>query len=100
MAGYRGPSEQVRGQASPGMTTAGVADLTISGFAMKLPTKPSDTTLDRRDLVKVTAATAAGVLSASLAAPAAIAQEAKIEAQEHWAMKGAVKLYLYRKRQV
>jgi alpha-beta hydrolase superfamily lysophospholipase len=57
-------------------------------------------TLDRRDLVKATAATAAGVLAAAFAAPSAAGEEAKIEAQEHWVMKGPVKLYLYRKRQM
>jgi alpha-beta hydrolase superfamily lysophospholipase len=64
------------------------------------PGKSSSATLDRRDLVKASAATAVGALAASLGAPPAAAQEPKIEAQEHWAMKGAVKLYLYRKRQV
>jgi len=59
----------------------------------------SDNALDRRDLVKASAATAAGVLAAGFAVPSAAAQEPKIEAQEHWAMKGPVKLYLYRKRQ-
>ena len=60
----------------------------------------TDSNLDRRDLVKASAATAAGVLAAGFAVPSAAAQEAKIEAQEHWAMKGPVKLYLYRKRQM
>ena len=59
----------------------------------------SESSLDRRDLVKASAATAAGALAAGFAAPPAAAQEPKIEAQEHWAMKGPVKLYLYRKRQ-
>src|SRR5256885_2049354 len=62
------------------------------------PTESSS--LDRRDLVKASAATAAGVLAAGFAVPSAAAQEPKIEAQEHWAMKGPVKLYLYRKRQM
>src|SRR5450432_1155753 len=62
-------------------------------------TTASDRTLDRRDLVKASAASAAGVLAASFLAPSAAAEEAKIEAQEHWVMKGPVKLYLYRKRQ-
>ena len=60
----------------------------------------SDGALDRRDLVKVAAAVAAGAAGAGLAGQPAAAQEAKIEAQEHWAMKGAVRLYLYRKRQI
>jgi alpha-beta hydrolase superfamily lysophospholipase len=59
-----------------------------------------ETALHRRDLVKASAATAAGVLASTLAAPPAAAQEAKIEAQEHWVTKGRVKLYVYRKRQV
>jgi alpha-beta hydrolase superfamily lysophospholipase len=57
-----------------------------------------ETALHRRDLIK--AAAAAGALTSTLGAPPAAAQEAKIEAQEHWVMKGPVKLYLYRKRQV
>jgi alpha-beta hydrolase superfamily lysophospholipase len=65
------------------------------------PSSPntSESALDRRDLFKVSAVTAAGALAAGFAAAPAVAQEAKIEAQEHWAMKGPVKLYLYRKRQ-
>jgi alpha-beta hydrolase superfamily lysophospholipase len=59
----------------------------------------TENSLNRRDLVKASAATAAGVLTGAFAAPPAVAQEPKIEAQEHWAMKGPVKLYLYRKRQ-
>ena len=71
------------------------------GFPMQPPSLgTSAPTLDRRHLVKASAATAVGVLAASLVAPPAAPQEAKIEAQEHWAMKGAVKLYLYRKRQM
>ncbi len=54
----------------------------------------------RRDLLKASLlATATGLIaspgSAQESKPATLAQ---IEAQEHWAMKGAVKLYLYRKR--
>ena len=65
----------------------------------ELPSDASESALHRRDLVKASAATAAGVLAAGFGVPSAAAQEAKIEAQEHWAMKGPVKLYLYRKRQ-
>src|SRR5262249_28725720 len=79
------------------MTTVVLFGSNHAGLPMKPSESPSETTVDRRDLVKVSAA-AAGVLAAGLAAPLAVAQETKIEAQEHWAMKGAVKLYLYRKR--
>jgi alpha-beta hydrolase superfamily lysophospholipase len=57
------------------------------------------TTLGRRDLVKASAVAAAGALTGGFAALPAAAQEAGIEAQEHWVNKGSVKLYLYRKRQ-
>src|SRR5215813_7037177 len=68
---------------------------------MKLsPSHRSDGAFDRRDLVKVGAAVAAGAVATTLAGPPGGAQEGKIEAQEHWAMKGAVRLYLYRKRQI
>jgi alpha-beta hydrolase superfamily lysophospholipase len=68
---------------------------------MKLPPAAGiESALDRRDVMKVTAATAAGVLTSTLVSQPAAAQETKIEAQEHWVMKGPVKLYLYRKRQV
>ena len=68
---------------------------------MKSPSaSQTDNTLHRRDLIKASTATAAGVLAAGFAAPPAASQDAKIETQEHWVMKGAVKLYLYRKRQV
>jgi len=68
----------------------------------------SDAAIDRRDLVKATAAVAAGAVATGLAAPPTAAQETKqetkqvttTEAQEHWAMKGPVRLYLYRKRQI
>ena len=53
--------------------------------------------IGRRDLIKLSSA---GVLTAAAATlPAASrAETPKIEAEEHWAMKGPVKLYLYRKR--
>ncbi len=56
-------------------------------------------TIHRRDLIKASAATAAGVLATSLVTPAAAAETRSIEAQEHWVTKGgAVRLYVYRKR--
>jgi alpha-beta hydrolase superfamily lysophospholipase len=54
--------------------------------------------IGRRDLIKLSSA---GVLTAAAAGAlpaAARAETPKIEAEEHWAMKGPVKLYLYRKR--
>jgi len=50
----------------------------------------------RRDFLKVVTAAMAG-WAGGMAAPAA-AQAGKIAAEEHWAKKGAVDLYLYRKR--
>src|SRR6516164_11025652 len=71
------------------------------GFHMKpFSSHESDGAMDRRDLVKAGAAVAAGAVATGLAGPPSAAQEAKIEAQEHWATKGAVRLYLYRKRQI
>jgi alpha-beta hydrolase superfamily lysophospholipase len=60
----------------------------------------SDHAIHRRNLVKATAAVGASAVATLLAQPPAAAQEAKIETQEHWAIKGPVRLYLYRKRQV
>ena len=60
---------------------------------------PLMSTLDRREFVQATTAAAVAVV-ASGAASQASAQGGKIEAQEHWAKKGNVDLYLYRKRQV
>jgi len=54
--------------------------------------------LGRREFVQAT--TAAAVAVASGASSPAAAQDGKIEAQEHWAKKGNVDLYLYRKRRV
>jgi pimeloyl-ACP methyl ester carboxylesterase len=54
------------------------------------------TSLDRRNLLKATALVAA---SAGLSTQATAA-DPMIETQEHWAQKGDVKLYLYRKRMV
>ena len=55
--------------------------------------------LGRREFVQATTAAAVAV-AASGATSSASAQGAKIEAQEHWAKKGNVDLYLYRKRTV
>src|SRR5688572_3840207 len=55
--------------------------------------------LGRREFVQATTA-AAVAAAASGASSSASAQGAKIEAQEHWAKKGNVDLYLYRKRTV
>lgn len=67
---------------------------------MQEATKDSPPTgLARRDLLAATAATIAGAVAGSIAtAPGALAQTPKVEAQEHWVMKGDVKLYVYRKR--
>jgi len=54
--------------------------------------------LGRREFVQAT--TAAAVAVASGASSPVAAQDGKIEAQEHWAKKGNVDLYLYRKRRV
>lgn len=55
---------------------------------------------DRRDLIKagMLAATASGV-AATGQSTSAHAQRPKIVAEEHWVMKGPVKLYVYRKHQ-
>jgi len=55
--------------------------------------------LGRREFVQATTAAALVVAASGAASPAA-AQDGKIEAQEHWAKKGNVDLYLYRKRRV
>jgi len=49
----------------------------MSSFSFK-----SENALDRRDLVKATAATAAGVIAGAFGASPAAAQETKIEAQD------------------
>jgi pimeloyl-ACP methyl ester carboxylesterase len=54
--------------------------------------------LDRREVMQVGAAAAAAAVVASANSPAA-AQGSAIIAEEHWARKGAVDLYIYRKRQ-
>ena len=53
----------------------------------------------RREFVQATTAAAVAVAASGATSPAA-AQGGKIEAQEHWAKKGNVDLYLYRKRLV
>jgi pimeloyl-ACP methyl ester carboxylesterase len=53
---------------------------------------------DRRALMQVGAAAVAAAALAARASPAA-AQGAAIVAEEHWAKKGSVNLYIYRKRQ-
>ncbi|MBO0764687.1 MAG: alpha/beta hydrolase [Hyphomicrobiaceae bacterium] len=53
---------------------------------------------DRREVMQVGAAAVAAAAVASANAPAA-AQGSGIVAEEHWAKKGAVDLYIYRKRQ-
>ncbi len=55
--------------------------------------------LGRREFVQATTAAAFAVAAGGATSPAA-AQDGKIEAQEHWAKKGNVDLYLYRKRRV
>jgi alpha-beta hydrolase superfamily lysophospholipase len=66
-------------------------------------TKSNDTapgaSLDRRTVLTAAAATAAGAAIVG-STSAAVAAAPAIEAQEHWVMKGDVKLYVYRKRQV
>jgi alpha-beta hydrolase superfamily lysophospholipase len=64
------------------------------------PEKPAAhlSPLGRREFVRATTAAVAAAAS-GIASPAA-AQAGKIEAQEHWAKKGNVDLYLYRKRTV
>jgi pimeloyl-ACP methyl ester carboxylesterase len=53
---------------------------------------------DRRALMQVAAAAVAAATLAARGSPAA-AQGAAIVAEEHWAKKGSVDLYIYRKRQ-
>ena len=54
-------------------------------------------TIERRDLLKASAIAASAVAISSADASAAAA---KIVAEEHWVMKGPVKLHVYRKHQV
>jgi alpha-beta hydrolase superfamily lysophospholipase len=65
------------------------------------PEKPAAhlSPLGRREFVQATTA-AAVAIAASAASSSASAQGTRIEAQEHWAKKGNVDLYLYRKRSV
>ena len=56
--------------------------------------------MDRRDLFRISSAGMAAAALAQAVPSAAQAQTGRIEAEEHWVMKGPVKLYVYRKRQV
>jgi hypothetical protein len=53
--------------------------------------------IDRRDLMKMSSAGVVLAMAEGLPAPAK-SQTGTIEAEEHWVMKGPVKLYIYRKR--
>ena len=53
-------------------------------------------TIERRDLLKASAIAASAV---AILPGSAIAATPKITAEEHWVMKGPVKLYVYRKHQ-
>ena len=55
--------------------------------------------LHRRDLMKASGAAAAGLVAGTFGQSAVASEDSKIESQEHWANKGPVKLYMYRKRQ-
>src|SRR5262245_57668384 len=59
---------------------------------------PASPAFDRRAVL--TAGTAAGLGLAGGLPPAAAAEAGRIVAEEHWAKKGPVDLYLYRKRRV
>jgi alpha-beta hydrolase superfamily lysophospholipase len=54
--------------------------------------------VDRRQVLKVSGAAAAGAVLHTAAAQPAEAASIRIIAEEHWVMKGPVKLYVYRKR--
>jgi pimeloyl-ACP methyl ester carboxylesterase len=58
------------------------------------------TRLGRRQLMKTAGAAAVAATAAGFASRPAPAQTAAIRAEEHWARKGSVDLYLYRKRVV
>ena len=60
---------------------------------------PAGRPLRRREFLKASTVAAAVGATGGLGAPAT-AQAAKIVAEEHWAKKGAVDLYLYRKRRM
>lgn len=55
--------------------------------------------LGRRDLFRISSVVAAGAFTQSFAVSPAVAQEPRIDSEEHWVMKGTAKLYLFRKRQ-
>lgn len=54
--------------------------------------------IGRRDLIKLTSASALTAAAAGALPTPSHGETGRIEAEEHWAMKGPVKLYLYRKR--
>lgn len=56
--------------------------------------------ISRRNLIKASSAGVMAAATAGIMAPGVRGQTAKIVAEEHWAMKGPVKLYLYRKRRI
>ena len=60
---------------------------------------PLASPLGRREFVQATTAAAVAAATSGATSPAS-AQGGKIEAQEHWAKKGSIDLYLYRKRRV
>jgi pimeloyl-ACP methyl ester carboxylesterase len=57
------------------------------------------TAIGRRDFFKASAITAASATTPGLIGSPATAQAPSIEVEEHWVMKGPVRLYLFRKRQ-
>src|SRR5262245_20646193 len=56
--------------------------------------------LGRRQLIQAASAAIVAAAAGGLASRSAAAQAASIAAEEHWAKKGAVDLYVYRKRAV
>ena len=66
--------------------------------SLKPPLSPSQ--VGRRQLMQAAAAAAVAATACGLASRPAPAQSPAIGAEEHWARKGSVDLYLYRKRVV
>jgi pimeloyl-ACP methyl ester carboxylesterase len=56
--------------------------------------------LERRDFLNIAAIGTASTALAAALPQAALADSPGIEAEEHWVTKGAVKLYVYRKRRI